>query len=1332
MTTSWRAFGSSQRQGVEDPLERNKKDQALRQQQQAEQQRKQQEELKKKQQQEQAVPTRNPLQPIQQALSTDLAPTILQGIDNTFGTNLNQIREQNIQNAGGAEAVKAQQQARPVGQDEGVNVVGSEILRGAIKAPVNLLEGVLNTGELVKDTIVAPFQKDPTKNPFDKRYIQAAYDFKVQGAKTPVGKLAEGLLTFGLAMRQAAIRLPKAATTLGTGGKGIQGAVASGIVPGIVADLLLAKPNDGNLANLVQDIVPPEYRDSFFFALAIDKEDNPWQARIKTVLEGAGTGAAVDTLLFVLKGRRAAQRALKEGKSKDAALKVGIEEANAEKTVLDKQHQKNVNAEAQRWTVSQQIESERLAQRQEQLTQEEIELRRAGITEEDPNLQQVQKNLEDNRIAQAQLDSEAIRGYDPDSPELLPHERSASISTTPDVNRIAKQQLELETGAPISSKLGGATSAYRENITAHGGSEHMITDAGYRILNLEDGVEKLVKDTSKRTDLQTLAKSMGRSVDSIVRDAARIVQDVRDATASWTQPEDNLLDVLKKSGAVMEVRGATDGTSGDIVNREGVVALKTLITDTSNQIYELAMNADKMLEARLAGGNQFDRLVDRLVTLLGLHKQAAVFHGGGLQAFSIDPLNAVNSRGPDVTQATDEAALTIGQAKAWASKIKELARQGDPDAQEQMQQLVRAMALAGGDPTKAISFVNVAAKLGTEGLMQTMYNSLLSGPITHLRNIIGNSYALIERPTSILLRGVLNGDEALRRSAIAGYHGMFSSVREAWKVAGISLRTGDSVNLNAKFVLQDAVSLAQVEQLKMAAKPGSGEELAAGFVEALLRFTHNPILSLPNRLLIGEDDFFKTLVARARVQTEAMYKAVSDAKNDNDVETLFQSYMTEFSRKIDPVTGRILDPTLLEYVDRATFQNNPGGMVNSFANFINNTPLGIGRIFTPFIRTPANILAYAGQHTPGLARHLTQYKEAIRSGDELLIAEYKGRAAIGTMTVSMVGLAALNGYVTGNGPSDPKERAIWSRTHKPMSVKVGDKWVSYQSIEPLSTIISIAADIAMLARMGSANAAERIAGQLGFAIAAAVTQKSYLAGLSDIAEIIDPTNLTPEGFSRGLLNTANNFIPGAGIRRMFANAIDPYLKEVDNELQRALNVAIPGYKLYGPTKVDFLTGEEMSSSGGGWYNAISPIRIAPVNADPVKDMLVDINYEMKDVIKYGQDNVELTAEMRRNLALEMHNSGVYQKLNNLRQQEWFKQDVKEWKDRGLSFSAEGNRPRHYQAVERIINNSRQAAFRKMGQTDPGYATLVREARLKKVQSRRGVYTTIDNLTNYPN
>ena len=1331
--STWRTFGSSQRQGVEDPLERNQRDEQEKLRQQAEQQR-QQAEAAEQQQQKRDAKTSNPLADIQQTLSQDAIGPILgamdQGLSNIgIDSDLRGFAEQRREAAGdnvmgSGKSLEQVDKDFQEEADKGVNILGSEAIRATIGAPVKLLEGVLDTGALIKDTVSAPFVKDPTKNPFDEKYVRTKFDLGINGPKTPVGKMAEGIMTFGIAMRQAAVRLPKGAITLGTGGTGLKGAIASGLIPGAIADFLLATPEDGNLSSLVRDLVPEEHRDNFLLALAVDEESSPWEAKLKSTLEGGVAGAVVDTVGWMLMGRRAARRALKAGASKDEAVAAGLKASSEAQTKTDTNTTRKEAVEGQKWSDAQQREMESLMDRERRLMDEETQLRNAGATEEDPQLSNLLKEMEETNISMSQLDSEIARGYNPSDPRLAPFERAATLDTD-EITRVVAQQLQLENGpVPRAARSGNLPPKATVNQLTMGGSSHILTDAAYRILNLEDGVEQLVRDTSAKTDLVDLARSLGKTDKEVVDQAAQVVQSVRDATRSWNEPSDNITDLLRDSGVLMETRGATDGTSGEILTREGVVALKALITDTSNQIFDFATNADLMIAARQAGGNQFDRMVDRLETMLGLHKQTAVFHGGGLRAFGMD-LNS-GLRG---SSSQDAAQLTMKEVKRWATNIKELARNGDPSAQEEMEALVRAMVLAGGDPSKTVNFMNQAAKLGFKSMMDGMYNSILSGPITHLRNTLGNAYALFERPTSIAIQGIVKGDEGLRRASIAGFHGITTSVSEAWTVARATFRTGDSVNLNSKFIFEDAQQLAQIEQLKRAAA-SPAEERAAGFVEVLYKFHNNPLMNIPSRLLTSADDFFKTLNARQHVQAEAMYKAVSESTNPNDTEGLFQTYLREMSNKIEPTTGRILDANLLDYAEQATFQQNPGSFINNLTNTLNSVPLL--RVFVPFIRTPANLLTYAGQHTPGLARYIGDYKKVMASGDAIKIAEYQGREAIGGLTVMAAGMAAFNGLMTGNGPAEPRERAIWEKTHQAMSIRVGDQWVSYQGIEPLSTIASMVADIAQLAGMGAIDSAERLGGQLAFSIGAAITDKSYLSGLADIAKALDPREMTPQGFTRSLLATANSFAPFSGARRGLSNALDPYLKEVNGELQRAMNSAIPGYKLLGATKIDWLTGEEMSSASGGLYNAISPIRIVTKGKDPVKDMLVDVRFEMLDSNKFGPAGTELDAQQRSDLSRGMAESGVYQKLDKLRKMDWFKEDLANWQAKGFKWSTDENRPRHYQAVQRIVNDARRVTFAQMQRTDPGFAELVRKARQSKVQSRRGVYTEVEQLTNMPN
>lgn len=1326
--STWRTFGSSQRQGVEDPLERNQKDEQEKLRQQAEQQRQQAEATQQKQQEatrkrEARTNTINIPEAINQ-LGQPVTDFINEGsarLGEFLGVRSAEETRQMQREA--PQRMEEIQQGFEAEADKGINILGSEAIRATISAPFNLLEGVLDTGALIKDTVSAPFVKDPKSDPFNEKYVRTKFDLGINGPKTPVGKMAEGILTFGIAMRQAAVRLPKAAMTLGTGGKGLKGAIASGLIPGAIADFLLASPEEGNLSSLVRDLVPQEHRDNFLLALAVDEESSPWEAKLKATLEGGVTGAAVDTVGWMLVGRRAARKALKAGSTKDEAVAAGLRASSEAQAKTDAATPRKEAVEGQKFSDAQQREMESLLDRERRLMEEETLLRNAGATEADPQLSNLLKEIEETNMSMSQLDSEIIRGYNPSDSRLPPFERAATLDTD-DINRVVAQQLGLENGpVPRAAQSGNLPPKATVNQLTMGGSSHILTDAAYRILNLDEGVEQLVRDTAGKTNLIDLARSLGKSDKEVVDQASQVVQSVRDATRSWNEPSDNIADLLRDSGALMETRGATDGTSGEILTREGVVALKALITDTSNQIFDLATNADLMIAARQSGGNQFDRMVDRLETMLALHKQTAVFHGGGLRAFGMD-LNS-GLRGSLVD---DGAQLTMKEVKSWATNIKELARKGDPAAQEEMEALVRAMVLAGGNPSKTVNFMNQAAKLGFRSLMDGMYNSILSGPVTHLRNTLGNAYALFERPTSIAIQGIIKGDEGLRRASIAGFHGITTSVSEAWTVAKATFRTGDSVNLNSKFIFEDAQQLAQIEQLKRAA--GSpAEERAAGFVEVLYKFHNNPLMNIPSRLLTSSDDFFKTLNARQHVQAEAMYKAVSDSSSPNDTEALFQTYLREMSNKIEPTTGRILDANLLDYAEQATFQQNPGSFINNLTNTLNSVPLL--RVFVPFIRTPANLLTYAGQHTPGLARYIGDYKKVMASGDAIKIAEYQGREAIGGLTVMAAGMAAFNGLMTGNGPADPRERAIWEKTHQAMSIRVGDQWVSYQSIEPLSTIASMVADIAQLAGMGSIDSAERLGGQLAFSIGAAITDKSYLSGLADIASALDPREMTPQGFTRSLLATANSFAPFSGARRGLSNALDPYLKEVNGELQRAMNAAIPGYKLLGATKVDWLTGEEMSGASGGLYNVISPIRIVTKGKDPVKDMLVDIRFEMSDSNKFGPAGVELDAQQRSDLSRGMAASGVYQKLDKLRKMDWFKDDVSKFKSQGMKWSSDGNRHRHYQAVQRIVNDARRVTFAQMQRTDPGFAELVRKARQTSVQFRRGVYNEVEQLTNMP-
>ena len=234
----------------------------------------------------------------------------------------------------------------------------------------------------------------------------------------------------------------------------------------------------------------------------------------------------------------------------------------------------------------------------------------------------------------------------------------------------------------------------------------------------------------------------------------------------------------------------------------------------------------------------------------------------------------------------------------------------------------------------------------------------------------------------------------------------------------------------------------------------------------------------------------------------------------------------------------------------------------------------------------------------------------------------------------------------------------------------------------------------MIGRMGATDWAEKIVGQVAWSIAAAMTEKSFFAGLSSLSAAIDPKNITNQDrVINGLLNTSNNFLPYAGARRALANTLDPYMKEVQTELERALNSAVPLYKNTQPTRTDVFTGEPMEAVSGGFWNATQPFRIKKINQNPVVDKLIDIGFEFNQITKQGPNAIELTASEQVRFSKYIYETKFTNDLARVMKQDWFNQSVDAYRNRSGKLDKKGTQ--HYMAVQGIINDAKKAAFDRM-------------------------------------
>jgi hypothetical protein len=179
-------------------------------------------------------------------------------------------------------------------------------------------------------------QSSSGQNPFSNKYEWASWDLgKAEaGAQTGAGKVAQGFLEFGILMAgtggfsslpAAGAKFAAAGTALGKAGV-VAKAGAYGAAAGLAADMMSATRGEGNLSNLIKEHAP-EWYPTWLTALAVDEDDSPWEAMLKTGLEGMGIGFAADAVGAFISGSRAARRVLKAGGTADEAAEAAVQEA---------------------------------------------------------------------------------------------------------------------------------------------------------------------------------------------------------------------------------------------------------------------------------------------------------------------------------------------------------------------------------------------------------------------------------------------------------------------------------------------------------------------------------------------------------------------------------------------------------------------------------------------------------------------------------------------------------------------------------------------------------------------------------------------------------------------------------------------------------------------------------------------------------------------------------------------------------------------------------------------------------------------------------------------
>ena len=204
-------------------------------------------------------------------------------------------------------AQAAQAADEHVDQAGGLTGVARETSRAVLGGGQDAIKSLGEFADLSGDSLKVGLSKilgnpvQDEQNPWSTDYQKGNWiniPYVVKENQTGWGKLARGLVEFGLLTRWtgkatgalgAATGVTRTANAAIAGNKYI-GFVAKGAkisLDGGAADLISTSSEMGNIVNLMEEHTPWLMPD-FLSYLAVRPEDNPWEARIKTVLAGAG------------------------------------------------------------------------------------------------------------------------------------------------------------------------------------------------------------------------------------------------------------------------------------------------------------------------------------------------------------------------------------------------------------------------------------------------------------------------------------------------------------------------------------------------------------------------------------------------------------------------------------------------------------------------------------------------------------------------------------------------------------------------------------------------------------------------------------------------------------------------------------------------------------------------------------------------------------------------------------------------------------------------------------------------------------------------------------
>lgn len=560
----------------------------------------------------------------------------------------------------------------------------------------------------------------------------------------------------------------------------------------------------------------------------------------------------------------------------------------------------------------------------------------------------------------------------------------------------------------------------------------------------------------------------------------------------------------------------------------------------------------------------------------------------------------------------------------------------------------------------------------------TWINGLLSLPVTHAKNIVGNSaFGAYMIPERLIASGIgktrnflfKGGEEAIQLNEIyAQAMGMLQGMREGGSIAVTAFKKNEPTD-----------ALAKIENFRNGRDTfdvSFGDSTTAQALNGAMKFWGG-LVTTPSRALMAEDEFFKAVGYRmelnALVTREANKEYSNLIKNGAD-ETTAATQSAALHEKLLVEPTAEIEEAAKAMASTVTFTRDLEEGLQGAQRFLKDTP--VLKIFFPFVKTPTNIAMEAMSRTPVLNLASPRFWGDFNAGGirrDMAMA----RVTLGAGIIYGAGSYALDGKVTGYGPMRAEDKAalegtgwqqfsfVFNRSDVSSELlaqykeitqvkETPDKvYISYAGIEPFSSMMSIAATAGEYAMVdGSEADMEKLmmGGALG--LYQYTSEQPMLQGYGELMKMFsskakDAPSMLYNVMAQVSKQTTSYVIGGspAGAYSSFIAGIERIVKPEKSLVMEAVSPDDVGiisgaekgfWEAFAqaksrnpltsdtlPPQLDPITGDEKRIGKGNWSEMWDPFKSSDGKYSPAHAVLVEYGVPMPKIPK-KIDGVELT------------------------------------------------------------------------------------------------------------